>query len=384
MSVRTQTELPLPEVETVRSECPPSSVPLRESVAKVCKHKPSNGTLRVPVVDKDQKPLMPTTPRRARKMIKTRKATPFWSKGIFCIRLNTEPSDRNTQPVVVGVDPGSKKEGLSVVSKHMDFLHVQLDARHQVKDKMTNRAQLRRTRRGRNTPCRPPRWNRASLRKDRVPPSTKARWDWKLRVLKWLMKLYPVSQVVVEDIKAKTKRGQKKWNRSFSPLEVGKNWFYTEVLQLAFLSTRKGWETKELREKFRLKKTSRKKAEIFEAHCVDSWVLAADALGITRSPQMKKLLCLVPLNFRRRSLHLQIPQKGNKRRVHGGTRSLGWRKGALVKSEKFGVVYLGGSSAKGRVSLHHLGTGKRLTQDGMPQQCRVLGYNSMRFYLASC
>ena len=34
--------------------------------------------------------------------------------GIYCIRLNKEPSDRNTQEIVVGVDPGSKKEGFTV------------------------------------------------------------------------------------------------------------------------------------------------------------------------------------------------------------------------------------------------------------------------------
>ena len=37
----------------------------------------------VPVVDKDNKPLMPTTLPRAFKWIKTRKATPFYKKGLF-------------------------------------------------------------------------------------------------------------------------------------------------------------------------------------------------------------------------------------------------------------------------------------------------------------
>ncbi len=48
----------------------------------------------VPVVDRNQKPLMPTTSSRARRWIKSGKATGFFKKGVFCIRLNQEPSDR--------------------------------------------------------------------------------------------------------------------------------------------------------------------------------------------------------------------------------------------------------------------------------------------------
>ena len=48
----------------------------------------------VPVVDVQQKPLMPTTPSRARRWIREGKATPFFRKGIFCVCLNAEPSAR--------------------------------------------------------------------------------------------------------------------------------------------------------------------------------------------------------------------------------------------------------------------------------------------------
>lgn len=59
----------------------------------------------VPVKSKDGKQLMPTTPPVARHLIKSGKATPFWSNGIFCIRLNYE-STEYTQDICVGVDPG--------------------------------------------------------------------------------------------------------------------------------------------------------------------------------------------------------------------------------------------------------------------------------------
>ena len=99
----------------------------------------------VPVVDQNQKPLMPTTPSRARKWIKSGKATPFWKQGVFCVRLNQEPSDTKVQEVAVGVDPGSKKEGFTVKSDSHTYLNVQTDAVTWVKDAVKTRSQMRRT-----------------------------------------------------------------------------------------------------------------------------------------------------------------------------------------------------------------------------------------------
>jgi len=49
---------------------------------------------------------------------------------------------------------------------------------------------------------------------------------WKLRLCCWLARYYPIETFVVEDVAAVTKPGKHRWNRSFSPLEVGKTWFY--------------------------------------------------------------------------------------------------------------------------------------------------------------
>ena len=75
----------------------------------------------VPVVGKNQKPLMPTKPSRARRWIKQGKATPFFNKGVFCVRLNVEPADSQLDDVVVGIDPGSKKEAFTVKSEHHTY-----------------------------------------------------------------------------------------------------------------------------------------------------------------------------------------------------------------------------------------------------------------------
>src|SRR5262245_29357808 len=78
-----------------------------------------------PVLDRNQQPLMPTTPARARRWIRLDKATPFWKGGGISIRLNHEPSDRQTQPIAVGIDPGSKQEALVVKSTAHTYLNVQ-------------------------------------------------------------------------------------------------------------------------------------------------------------------------------------------------------------------------------------------------------------------
>ena len=69
----------------------------------------------VPVVSSTGKPLMPTSNLRANQLILAGKALRRFSKGVFYIRL-TQRTDGDTQPVALGIDPGSKKEGFTVKS----------------------------------------------------------------------------------------------------------------------------------------------------------------------------------------------------------------------------------------------------------------------------
>ncbi len=331
----------------------------------------------VPVVNLKNEPLMPTTILRARRWIATRKGTGFWKKGVFCVRLNVTPSDDKRQPIAVGVDPGSKKEGFTVKSESHTFLNVQADAVTWVKDAVETRSNMRRARRFRNTPCRANRMNRA---RGVIPPSTKARWQWKLRVLNWLGKMFPVQAVVCEDIKAKTK-GQRRWDSSFSPLEVGKQYFYGEVRKVWRLETRQGWETKELRDAAGLKKSGSKMSNRFDAHCVDSWVLANWYVGGHERPENESMLLIVPLRFHRRQLHAMQPATGNMRRAYGGTRSHDFTRGSLIEHPKFGLAYIGGCSDT-RVSLHSLDSGVRITRSAKPQDCKFRAFNSIRSTLA--
>jgi hypothetical protein len=337
-----------------------------------------NSPLFVPVQDKNGKPLMPCHPARARELVCKGKAVRRFLKGLFYIRLvgNTTFSSLKVQPVACGIDPGSKKEAFTVKSAKHTYLNLQTDAITWVKDSVKTRREMRKGRRYRKTPCRANRQNRS---KGTLPPSTKARWDWKLRLAYWLSQLYPITTFVVEDIKAKTK-GQRRWDVSFSPLEVGKAWFYKELSQIAEVKTKSGWETKLLRDQLGLKKSGDKMANVFEAHAVDSWVLASSEVG-GEIVANKCLLLVAPLRFHRRQLHALQPSKGGFRRLYGSTRSLEYRRGSLIKHPKYGVLYVGGV-LKGRISLHSLSDGQRLSQNVKPSDCKFLTYSSWRVFAA--
>jgi hypothetical protein len=282
---------------------------------------------------------MPTTPSRARRWIKSGKATPFWKRGIFCVRLNVQPSNDYKHPIAVGIDPGSKREGFTVKSNLHTYLNIQSHAVDWVKDHVETRRTMRRARRFRKTPCRQNRTNRL-----------------------------------------------KNKERLASPLEVGKQWFYYHLSKLGTVELKQGAETKELRDNLGLTKSKDKLSDKFEAHCVDSWVLANWDVGGHIEPENKALLRVIPIRFHRRQLHRLEHDDGHKRPRYGGTISAGFKRGSLVKHPKYGLSYIGGymdSPTKKEpfrqvISLHCLKTSKRLTQNAKPQYIRFLTYNTWR------
>lgn len=327
----------------------------------------------VPVLSSDREVLMPTTAARARKWIKSGKATPFFRGQMFCVRMNV-PTGKKIQPIAVGIDPGSKWEGYTVKSEAHTYLNIQADAVTWVKDAVKTRREMRRNRRYRKTPYHSPKYNHNFGTK--LSPSTKARWQWKLRIASWLCKLFPVDCFVVEDIKAKT-LGKPAWDKIFSPLESGKNWFYEQLGKLAWVETLTGQETFLLRKQHGLKKGSNKKKLVFKSHCVDSWVLSNWYTGGHIKPENEMLLRIVPLRFHRRQLHYLQPLKTGVRPTYGSTRSLGFKRGTIVRHKKHGVVYVGGTR-ENRMSLHRLETGVRFCQNVLPEDCKFLSYNSWR------
>ena len=96
---------------------------------------------------------------------------------------------------------------------------------------------------------------------------------------------------------------------SFSPLQVGKEWFYDEIRKRWGLFTLQGHETAHLRGTLGLQKSSKKLAETFSAHCVDSWVLAYHAIGGDEVVDNTEIFCIAPITYHRRNLFKQNPVK---------------------------------------------------------------------------
>ena len=323
---------------------------------------------------------MPCHPARARKLVTKGKAIKRYRGGFFYLQL-TEREDGDVQTVAVGIDPGSMREAYSVMSAKRTFANIQTHAANGkgIKKAMEARASARKARRGRNTPCRPPRFSNR-LRKDWLPPSTRARWQRKRNMVIFLHRLYPITHVAIEDVSVETKKGDKRHNAGFSPIQAGKNWLYEKLTAAGYeVAKYRGLETASFRARLGLTKSKHKLSSSFSAHCVDSWVLANALIGERTSVDHTGVVELVHHQLTRRQLHRFQPGKGGKRLRYGGTRSLGVKKGTLCHWKDKGLFYVGGTDGEGHLSLHSSLTGRRVTQSAKPQDLRLIAYSPWRF-----
>jgi hypothetical protein len=316
----------------------------------------------ISIISNNENPLMPCHPARARQLLKQNKAKKQFANSICYLKL-IKRNIGNIQDISCGIDSGSKREAITVKSKNKTFINILADARIGVKESIEIRRNMRRSRRFRKTPCRKNKYNR-KRNVNFIPPSTRARWNSKLRLINILKKIYPISIYVVEDIKAKTLKGKRNWNKNFSPLEVGKTYFYNIIKTYGSLVLKEGWETSEKRKSLNLVKTNKKLDKIFSAHNVDSWVLANFPFNIQIYPENIDMYYFQQIELHRRQLHMLQFSKRGKRKRYGGTVSLGIPKGTVIKvkyKKKEIYAYVGGNM-EGKLSIHNLETGKRICQ----------------------
>ena len=121
----------------------------------------------------------------------------------------------------------------------------------------------------------------------------------------------------------------------------------------------------------------------FGSHAVDSWVMAAEVSGAER-PSCTRLCYIIGIQLHRRQLHRFQASKGGERKPYGGTRSLGLKRGTVVRHAKYGLWTVGGFDRKhNTVSLHDYRTNKRLTQVAKVEACRILNWMAFRSWLVT-
>lgn len=128
------------------------------------------------VLNQDNKPLMPCSPAIARLLLKDHKAKVV-HRTPFTLQL-LQASSEYCQPVVAGMDTGSKTSGCAAVANGQVLYQSEVALRQDISAEMEQRACYRRTRRNRKCRYREARWeNRASMRKEgRLAPSVRSKW----------------------------------------------------------------------------------------------------------------------------------------------------------------------------------------------------------------
>lgn len=153
--------------------------------------------MNVCVLNQHGEALMPCKPQKAKILLRTGKAQVI-KRNPFTIQLCYGTTGYK-QALVLGVDTGHSTIGLSVVSATHEVFSAIATLRNDISNKMQQRANYRRTRRGRLR-YRAPRFNNrsASTRKGRLPPSVQWKVEAHEKLIHQLRALLPLTKVVLE------------------------------------------------------------------------------------------------------------------------------------------------------------------------------------------
>lgn len=148
------------------------------------------------VLNMHGEPLMPCKPRKARILLKEKKAkvvnrTPFTIQLLY-------GSSGYKQPVTLGVDAGSKYIGLSATTETKELFKATVELRQDISKLLKTRKILRRSRRSRKLRYRPARFNNRGGKKGKLAPSIQHKIDSHLTIIKKVCGLIPIEKIIVE------------------------------------------------------------------------------------------------------------------------------------------------------------------------------------------
>ena len=149
------------------------------------------------VVNKNGKPLMPTSPAKARRLLKSGKAkvikrTPFTIQLIY-------GSTGYKQPITLGVDTGYKHVGLSAVSDNKELLSSEVKLRTDIVKLLSERKMYRRNKRNRLWYREARFLNRTRNKKSGwFVPSICHRLDSHIKAINFIKSILPITKINVE------------------------------------------------------------------------------------------------------------------------------------------------------------------------------------------
>lgn len=140
-------------------------------------------------------PLMPTSPRKARTLLKAGKAkvvkrTPFTIQLLY-------PTGETKQDVTLKMDTGYKNVGVSVVTKTKELFSAEFELRNDVSKNIQERAMYRKLRRSRLW-HRKPRFLNRKKSENWLAPSVEHRLNSHLRIIKLIQAILPANKIIIE------------------------------------------------------------------------------------------------------------------------------------------------------------------------------------------
>lgn len=152
--------------------------------------------MKVFVLSKEGKPLMPTTPRRARVWLEAKRARVV-RQDPFTIRLRFA-THQHVQSAKVGVDTGSKEVGTAAIANGEVVFLAEVHLRDDITEKMTQRRTFRRNRRTRKTRYREVRYVNRRRPDGWLPPSLHSKAEATVKAVDFIASFLPVGRITVE------------------------------------------------------------------------------------------------------------------------------------------------------------------------------------------
>ena len=156
--------------------------------------------MKVFVQDKNGKPLDPTIPVRARKLINKGRAEVVQREPFTIKIIDRKKENSYTRNVTLGIDAGYNTVGFSAINNSEELISGELLLRQDMSKKLEQRASYRTNRRYRNTKYRQPRFDNRKKSKPKgwLAPSIKHKMNSHIELINELKKILPITKVIVE------------------------------------------------------------------------------------------------------------------------------------------------------------------------------------------